>query len=84
MDLEHLSRINKVDAPPFLFTRILQKIENQKREAMSKSMAVSLGISFAVLLFINTMVFIENNAKTNSVENYAESIQLISNSSLYK
>lgn len=84
MDLEQLTMINKVEAPPFLFTRILQKIENKKRETMSKSMAISLGISFVVILLINTMVFIENNDKTNSVEKYAESIQLISNNSLYK
>lgn len=84
MDLEKLGRIQKVEAPSFLFTRIQQKIESEKSERMPLRTAVIINLSFAVILMLNVLVFIESNSNSNSTESYAQSIQLISNNALYK
>jgi len=84
MDFDNLGKIQRVEAPPYLFTRIQQKIESEKRERMPLRMALILNLSFAVILVINSMVFIGYDSKSTSIESYAESIHLISNNTLYK
>jgi len=84
MDLEKLGKIQKVETPPFLFTKIQQKIELSKKEKMPKNISWALSISFALLLVINGFVFFNTNSKTNTTENYASAIHLTSNNSLYK
>ncbi len=84
MDLDNLGRIQKVEAPTYLFTRILQKIEREKRERLSPRMAWILNLSLAVVIFMNAIVFIGSDSRLASVESYAESIRLISDNNLYK
>ncbi len=84
MDLNNLGKIQRVEVPPFLFTRIKQKIESEKREQMPLRMVFAINLSFAIILMINVMVFMGNNSKSNTTESYAQSIHLVSNNSLYK
>lgn len=85
MDLDNLlSKIQRVEAPPYLFTRIQQKIAQTKNEAMPIKTALAIKLSFAVLLIVNIVVLSNYNTKSNATESYAESIHLISNNSLYK
>ena len=56
MDLENLGKIQRVEAPPFLFTRIQQKIEQAKSEAMPLRTAWVINLSFALLLAVNSVV----------------------------
>lgn len=84
MDLNNLGKIQRVEVPPFLFTRIQQKIESEKREQMPLRMVFAINLSFAIILMINVMVFMGNNSKSNTTESYAQSIHLVSNNSLYK
>ncbi len=84
MDLDNLGRIQKVEAPNYLFTRILQKIEREKRERLSPRMAVTLNLSLTVVIIINLIVFIASHTRLTSVESYAESIRLTSDNNLYK
>ena len=84
MDLENLGKIQKVEAPPFLFKRIQQKIESERKQQMPKAFALAINFSFAVVLLINVLVFVGNISETNSAESYAQSIHLISNNNLYK
>jgi hypothetical protein len=49
-----LSTIQKVDAPPFLLTRIEREIARlEKSERVSPTMAWSLGLSFLFVVTIN-------------------------------
>jgi len=84
LDLEQLNRIQRVEAPPYLFTRIQQKIANGQTERLPKGMAVAINLSFVLILVINVIVFMRNTNKSDSTENYAQSIHLMSNNSLYK
>jgi len=84
MDLDNLGRIQKVEAPTYLFTRILQKIEREKRERLSPRMVVTLNLSLTVVIIINLIVFIGSHTRLTSIESYAESIRLISDNNLYK
>ena len=83
MNLDNLKKIEKVDTPPFLFTRIQQKIEQSKKERMPKHIALAVGLTVALLLAINAMVLVNYNSKTNDTENFAKSMHLTSNNSLY-
>lgn len=84
MDLDNLGRIQKVEAPTDLFTRILQKIEREKRDRLSPRMALTLNLSLIVVIIINVIVFIGGSTRVTSVESYAESIRLTSDNNLYK
>jgi hypothetical protein len=84
MNLDHLAKIQRVEVPPYVFTRITKKIESEKSERMPLKMALIINLSFAAILIINAMVFIGNDPKSNSIENYAESIHLMSNYTLYE
>jgi hypothetical protein len=84
MDLENLGKIKRLEAPPYLFTRIKQRIEQSKKERLPRSIAVALSFSFAVLLVINTLVIVKYNSAPNAMQSYAQSINLTSNNSLYQ
>ena len=81
MNLDKLGKIQRVEAPTYLFTRIQQKVENEKRERLSPRMA---NLSLAVVIFMNAIVFIGSDSRLASVESYAESIRLTSDNNLYK
>lgn len=84
MDIDNFKWIQKVEAPPFLFTRIQQKIESEKLERMPNKMAVILNFCIVIVFIINVMVFIGSKTKSVFTESYAQSIHLISNNSLYE
>lgn len=83
MDIEQLGKIQRVEAPPFLFTRIQQRIENERMQRVSTGKVVALAFSFAVILIINTLVFVGAKSETNSTEMYANAINLTSTNTLY-
>ena len=84
MKIESLGKIQKVEAPPYLFTRIQQKIEQLNAERMPKSTFLALNLSFLLLVIINVIVLKDNSLERKATENYIESIHLIDNNSLYK
>jgi hypothetical protein len=83
MNLDNLEKIQRVETPPFLFTRIQQKIEQSKKERMPKSVALTVSFSVALLLAINAIVLVNYNSKENTTESFAKSMHLSSNNSLY-
>lgn len=84
MNLEKLQRIQKLEAPPFLLTRIRQKIEESKRERIQPSAAVALVFTFALLLIANAYVLMHFDLNTSAIGTVADSINLITNNSLYE
>jgi hypothetical protein len=82
-NLDILNQIKQVDAPPFLFTRIQQQIDNGSRYFFSKRLAWSLGVSFAIVVIMN-VALLSYNAKINRTNtNLAEVMDLMPNNSLY-
>jgi hypothetical protein len=84
MDLDNLGKIKRVEAPPFLFARIQQRVEQLNKDRMPKSTFLVLNFSFLLLLIINVVVLKSNNLGKKSTEKYLESIHLIDNNSLYE
>nr|WP_294893971.1 hypothetical protein [uncultured Pedobacter sp.] len=84
--LDLLSKIEKVDAPPFLYTQILQKIESRKQIEISLVKQWSLAIAFILLIILNVSVLMNNSTAKQSdkqTENLANGLGLITNNSLY-
>ena len=83
MNLDNLGKIQRVETPPFLFTRIQQKIEQSKKERMPMSVALTVSFSVALFLAINAIVLVNYNSKANTTESFAKSMHLTSNNSIY-
>ena len=81
MELDILRKVKRVDAPPFLLTRIKSKIEQSKYEIMPKRMAIAIVCSFALLLIVNSLVLIRYKSKP--AETLAQTMHLSTNNDLY-
>jgi hypothetical protein len=83
MNINNLDNIKKVEVPPFLYTRIQQKIEFLDATIMPTKHTWAINLSLCLVIVLNIGIIYSYNAKTNSTKNYAESINLISDNSLY-
>ncbi len=83
--IELLDQIKKVDAPPFLVTRIRQKIENSRQSRFSTGISWSLGISLLVVVVLNITIMMKqtHSTKTAQDSNLAVAMNLIPTNSLY-
>ena len=84
MDLNHLEKIHRVETPPFLFPRIQQKIVEHKKEKMPKFIAVTVVLSFSMLLVVNIFVLTSYSEDTNDMDSIVGYFNLTSSQSLYK
>lgn len=84
--VELLSQIQQVEAPPFLFTRIQQKIKEAEENRLSPKWAWTLGIAVLLFMTLNIAVFSLNSRenKHNYEQEMAQSFQLLPNNTLYK
>ena len=84
MDLTYLEKIKRVDTPPFLFTRIQQKINYAQNTIVPKKIVWTISLAFIVILMLNVSIIVSQQTPSNTLESYAQSINLISNNNLYK
>ncbi len=84
--IDLLEQIKKVDAPPFLLTRIKQKIENAQQASFSKGLSWSLVISLCMMLLLNIAVMIKYTNSTTSMQHatIAAAMNLLPTNSLYE
>jgi len=82
--LELLEQIQKVEAPPFLFTRIQQRILNASLSEFSPRLTWTISLSFLLVLIINFAVMTQRVKQTNTNPDLVETFQLMQNNSLYK
>lgn len=85
-DFEMLGHIKPTDAPPFLFTRIEQRIKDKEQNKLKPSFVWTLSITMILLLLINIIVL--KNESKNSLQstenNLLSSLNLNTNNSLYQ
>lgn len=81
--LKILEQVEKVDAPPFLFTRIQQKIAGAKYNRVSPKLAWAIGLGFILLIAVNGIALNSISQNSSTAGNLAESLQLTSQHSLY-
>ncbi len=80
-ELDILNRIQKVDAPPFLYTRILTRVQNKVKETVPVKWAVAAAACLLILITINISVI--QSSKENNTTNLSEVFSLKTNNSLY-
>jgi hypothetical protein len=78
-----LGRIERVAAPPFLLTRIQQRIQTKKEYLFSPRIVWGLSLCMIIIMVVN-FTFIFNQTRINKVEkNIAKEMNLIPNNELY-
>lgn len=77
-------RIKRVDAPPFLYTRIIAKIEQEKEKVPSTWLTLSV-VSFCTVLLFNVFLAKEfaQSSKIDSITSINKSLNLTPSNQLY-
>ncbi len=82
--LNKLSKIEQVDAPPFMFTRIQQKINEFKPQEIPTYFKWSLGLTAIVIIALNVAVIKNQNINAqSSLDKVAAEMQLKNNNNFY-
>jgi hypothetical protein len=79
---DSLSKIQKVDVPPFLYTRILNRIENKVKETIPVKWAVVAAACLLLVIMLNISV-VQLDKKGNTNTDLSEAFSLQTNNSLY-
>lgn len=82
--IEHLKSIKKIDAPPFLLTRIEAKISANQRNIIS-SKKIAIALSFTVALIIGNLFILKqvNSITSTSQSTLFESMNIDNSNQLY-
>lgn len=83
-NLAPLQHIRKVEAPPFLWTRIQQRISNEKDNRFSPTLSWALSIAIAVIFLVNGVAFANSYIESKRETNLLQSMNLLPHNSLYK
>lgn len=83
--LDELRRIKQVDAPPFLYTRIMQQIENLAEIPVSIKWRWAYAASAILILALNLSILLNQNItdKNSSIESVVSGMQLTNTNLLY-
>ena len=81
-DIELLKKVGKVDAPPFLLTRIQAKIRSGEAERLPVSWGWASGLAFSLLLLLNVLI-LGRPSQTAPTKSLAEQLQMNQNNELY-
>lgn len=82
--LELLDQIQKVEAPPFLMTRIRQKIDAAAANQIPGSWVWSLGLSFILVMGLNIAIIVNNMQVPATDDNIVNTMNLSPDNALYK
>jgi hypothetical protein len=82
MQIDDLHKIKRVETPPFLFTRIQQRIDQARM--MPKKAEWALAVSFALILAMNIGILFRFNKPKAGVEGIAQTMDLFSHNTLYR
>jgi len=82
--LEKLSRIQQVDAPPFMLTAIEEKIHRTKTEWITPNKLRAFAAAFVLLLLINAFAILHIHSSSKNEKNIAQVFQLMPDNNLYE
>jgi hypothetical protein len=80
-EFDILNRIQKVDATPFLYTRILSRIQNKAKETVPVKWAVAAAACLVILLILNISAI--QSGKESNTTDLSEVFLLKTSNSLY-
>lgn len=78
-----LNKIQKVDAPPFLYTRILSRIQNKVQETVPVKWAVVAAACLLTLIVINISVISKTTTVQNNSSELSEAFSIQTSNALY-
>lgn len=83
--LDILQKIKTVDAPPFLLTRIKERIRGMEDAPVSKRWKWAFAVTGFIILFLNTTILIKTAGRPddNQLDNLVSTLHLSSQNSLY-
>jgi hypothetical protein len=83
--LEQLKKIQKVDAPPFLLTRIMERIDSSAIEKAPATWRFAFVAATAVVLSLNVSILFNSSGKQNEkgIEEVINSMNLSTTNDLY-
>jgi hypothetical protein len=82
-----LELVGRVEAPPFLLTRIRQRIENVRQQKVSPGFAWAATLSFLLVLSVNVYIMAGGAGKMEGrgrQVNLAQTMNLFPDNSLYE
>jgi hypothetical protein len=83
-ELNILDQVQKVSAPPFLLTRIQQRIRNKKESQFSPTLSWVLSLSLAIIVVVNGAVLTNMIIASKKEKTLLQSMNLLPNNELYK
>ena len=83
-ELNILDQVQKVSAPPFLLTRIQQRIRNKKESQFSPTISWVLSLSLAIIVVVNGAVLTNMIISSKQEKTLLQSMNLLPNNELYK
>lgn len=83
-ELNILDQVQKVSAPPFLLTRIQQRIRNTKESTFSPALTWLLSLSLGVVVIVNGALLVNTFIASKQEKNLVQSMNLLPQNELYK
>ena len=83
-ELNILDQVQKVSAPPFLLTRIQQRIRNKKESQFSPTLSWVLSLGLAIIVVVNGAVLTNMIIASKQEKTLLQSMNLLPNNELYK
>ena len=81
--IEILKNIQKVDAPPFLYTRIQERIRQQMADRISPQWAWSMGLTCLLIFSLNLSIVFSKEKKEVRENNLAKEMRLMPSNNIY-
>lgn len=84
-NLDILKNIKQVDAPPFLYAKVLHKINNPESELAPTNWKLIFSIAAILLIFLNTSILFSksNKVENNDISSIVSDLNITSNNNLY-
>jgi len=81
--LDKLDQIQHLDPPPYLFTRIQQKIQTSEDNKFSTKISRALAFSFFFILILNLYMITSIETRSVTVNNSEDTFNLLPHNNLY-
>lgn len=80
---ETIGKIKSVETPPFLYTRIIQRIESASLNRVSRPLAWSLGSACLAICIFSLLISISKTQQENTATNLGTGMDLMPQNALY-
>jgi hypothetical protein len=83
--LDKLKNIRRVDVPPFLFTRIKERIDSMSDAQVSKQWKLAFALTALLIVALNTGIIFQSSGreKKNNITDVVSAMQLSPSNDFY-